>query len=280
MGARRIDLTERAHLTAASGRTPAIIRFAPRADLADVVRRCWLPIWDLPPGEVSVQKVLQYPVCLLVISADYALLVGPSTGLSTRELRGSGWALGTMLAPAAGALLLDGPVSAVTDTSLDLERVPGIDGSALVGRVRAALSADPTVDTAQRCAVQAIQQALAGLLPVDEEGLLVNAVVECVEHDSGVQRVSQVCEKFALGERTLQRLTARRIGLSPKWLVQRRRLHEAAEQLGEASRPELAVLATDLGYADQAHFGRHFRAVTGFTPAEFAAQRSGGHSPR
>jgi AraC-like DNA-binding protein len=87
-----------------------------------------------------------------------------------------------------------------------------------------------------------------------------------------VQRVSQVCEKFALTERTLQRLTARRIGLSPKWLIQRRRLHEAAERLREAERPDLARVALDLGYADQAHFGRDFRAVTGLTPGEFAAE--------
>ena len=49
-----------------------------------------------------MQRVLQYPVCLLVVAHDYALLVGPSTGLSTQELTGSGWALGTMLQPAAG----------------------------------------------------------------------------------------------------------------------------------------------------------------------------------
>ena len=87
-----------------------------------------------------------------------------------------------------------------------------------------------------------------------------------------MQRVGQVCEKFAITERTLQRLTARRIGLSPKWLIQRRRLHEAAERLRDTERPDLARVAADLGYADQAHFGRDWRAVTGLTPGEFAAE--------
>ena len=89
-----------------------------------------------------------------------------------------------------------------------------------------------------------------------------------------MRRVGQICEKFAITERTLQRLTARRIGLSPKWLIQRRRLHEAAERLRDTDRPDLARVAADLGYADQAHFGRDFRAVTGLTPGVFAAEPS------
>ncbi|RYJ03671.1 MAG: helix-turn-helix domain-containing protein, partial [Actinomycetales bacterium] len=142
----------------------------------------------------------------------------------------------------------------------------------LVTEIRSAVGEDPHDPQRQRAAVAVTEAWLAALLPVDEEGLLVNAIVEYVEGDTDVQRVSQVCEKFALTERTLQRLTARRIGLSPKWLVQRRRLHEAAERLREEPRPDLARVAADLGYADQAHFGRDFRAVTGLTPGEFAAE--------
>ncbi len=111
------------------------------------------------------------------------------------------------------------------------------------------------------------------MLPVDDEGLLVNAVVEYVEGDPDVHRVGQVCDKFAMTERTLQRLTARRIGLSPKWLIQRRRLHEAAERLADKDRPDLARVAAELGYADQAHFARDCRSVTGLTPGAFAAER-------
>src|ERR1700712_2011757 len=95
----------RAHLPDESGYTPPIHRYAPSPALADVVRRYWMPVWSFPAGQTSVQRVLQYPVCLIVVSATYALLVGPSPGLSTTELAGSGWALGTMLQPAAGLAL-------------------------------------------------------------------------------------------------------------------------------------------------------------------------------
>lgn len=276
---RAVDPIERAHLRDERGFSPPVHRFAPAPGLSDVVRRYWLPVWSLPEGEVSIQRVLQYPVCLLVVAVDYATVVGPTTGLSTRELTGSGWAAGVMLQPAAGALLLGGPVT-ITDTVLPLEAVTSFDGAALVAVVRAAMEPDPT-DHAHRCqAVEAFETALVGLQPVDEEGLLVNAVVEFVEGDSSVQRVGQICAKFAVSERTLQRLTARRIGLSPKWLIQRRRLHEAAEALGAPEPSQLARIAADLGYADQAHFARDFRTVTGVTPGDYAAEpRPGEPSP-
>jgi AraC-like DNA-binding protein len=272
-GNRRIDPTERAHLRDASGYTPPIHRYAPTPELAGLVRRYWMPIWSLPAGRRSEQRVLQYPVCLLVVSDEYALLVGPSTGLSTQVLEGSGWALGTMLQPAAGSLVWGAAVDRLTDRAVPLTEAPGLDGPALVQSIRAAVADHPESAEGQREAVVAVEAALARLLPVDEEGALVNAIVEYVEGDSGVQRVGQVCEKFAVGERSLQRLTARRIGLTPKWLIQRRRLHEAAERLTDVDRPDLARVAADLGYADQAHLGRDFRTVTGLTPGEYAAER-------
>jgi len=272
---RRIDPTERAHLRDAEGYSPPIHRFAPTPRLAGLVRRYWMPVWSLPEGTRSVQRVLQYPVCLLVVSDSYALLVGPSSGLSTQELAGSGWALGTMLQPAAGSLAWGGSVDFLTDRAVPLVDAPGLDGAGMVAAIREAVGGSPSDPARQERAVAAAEAALSPLLPVDEEGLLLNAVVEYVEGDSGVQRVGQVCEKFAITERTLQRMTQRRIGLSPKWLIQRRRLHEAAERLAGSRRPDLARVAADLGYADQAHFGRDFRTVTGLTPGEYAAEPRG-----
>ena len=288
---RPIDPAEPAHLRDARGFAPPVHRLAPSPDLADLVRRHWLPVWSLPPGEVTVQRVLQYPVCLLVIDPDHASLVGPTTGLSTHELTGRGWTVGVMLQPAAGLLLTGRSVSELTDAQVDLadlgpvDGLDGLGGRALAADVRRELGGrhsdraeDPEV---RHRAVLLVEAALRSALPVDDEGLLVNAVVEQVEGDPEVRRVGQLCEKFALSERSLQRLTARRIGLSPKWLIQRRRLHEAAERLRGGGSPQsapspqppgLARVAADLGYSDQAHFTRDFRAVTGLTPGEYAAE--------
>ena len=93
----------------------------------------------------------------------------------------------------------------------------------------------------------------------------------------GAYRVEDVTARFDLSERALQRLGRRRVGLGAKWIIQRRRLHEAVELLraGAAAPPDAATLAdvaATLGYSDQAHFTRDFRAVTGMTPGRFLAR--------
>lgn len=272
---RPVDPTERAHLRDAVGFSPPVHRFAPPATLADVVRRFWVPVWSLGPGEVTEQRVLQYPVCLVVIASDYARLVGPVSGLSVKSLRGSGWAVGVMLQPAAGSVLLGAPVSTIVDGVRDLTSIDRVD-DALVQEIHRTMAPDPADPLRQERAAALLSAALGaastGLLPVDEEGALVNDVVAYIESDVRVHRVGQVCEKFALTERSLQRLLARRVGMRAKWLIQRRRLHEAAERLRSGARPDLARVAADLGYADQAHFSHDWRAVTGTTPGGFAAE--------
>ena len=75
-------------------------------------------------------------------------------------------------------------------------------------------------------------------------------------------------------QRTLQRLFAEYVGVSPGWVLRRGRLHAAAERVIHlaASGPEesLAAVAAEFGYADQAHFSRDFRRVLGTAPGDWA----------
>ncbi|HOT56860.1 MAG TPA: AraC family transcriptional regulator [Ornithinibacter sp.] len=266
-----LDDVERAHLVDPTDTTYAIDRFAPSPDVVDLVRRHWVPMWHLPEGESSEQAVLQYPVCLVVVAHDYARFYGVQSGLSRTTLVGTGWAAGVMLQPGAGRLLLGQDVSTVTDRHVELSDVLG---SQVVTDVRAAMT-DPQDPGCRREAADSLEAVIRAHLPLDDEGRLVNDLVDHIEHDPSVRQVSQVCDRFGLSERALQRLTRRRLGLTPKWLIQRRRLHEASERL-RAGPGDLAAIAHDLGYADQAHFTRDFRRVTGITPGGFARRFAAG----
>ncbi|MGC4961022.1 helix-turn-helix domain-containing protein [Gordonia sp. DT218] len=269
--ATRIDDVERAHLVDPDDTSFAIGRWAPSPDLTDLIRRFWVPTWSVPAGRSAPQRVLQYPVCLMVVTDDYARFYGVNTGLSETVLTGRGWAIGTMFAPAAGALITGGPVADWTDRFADLTEVAGADGSTLTANIRSVMAADPNDSARQHEATDLVEAWIRPRLPADDDGLLINAVVEFVENDSTVTSVTQICDRFHLTERSLQRLTQRRLGLTPKWLIQRRRLQEAAERL-RGSGTTLAMIAAELGYADEAHLVRDFRTVTGMTPGRFGSR--------
>jgi AraC-like DNA-binding protein len=61
------------------------------------------------------------------------------------------------------------------------------------------------------------------------------------------------------------------VGVSPKWIIRRYRLHEAADRLANGGAADLAELAAALGYYDQAHLTRDFTALVGKSPAEYRA---------
>lgn len=267
----RLDRVERAHLRHPADRSHAIYRYDAPTDLRSLIQRFWIPVWSVPPGEEAPQQVLQYPVALAVVTPDYARFYGVVPGLSTTTLTGAGWGVGVLFQPAAGTLITRTTMSDWTDRFADLREVLGGTGASLIRAVRQAMAARPEREASHQSAMDAYADALRRYLPVDEQGILVNAIVHFVERSPDVTRITQVCEEFRLSERALQRLTRRRLGLNPKWLIQRRRLHEGAERLRHGG-GNLAGVAADLGYADQPHFTHDFHAVTGMTPGEFAAR--------
>lgn len=247
-----------------------LTRPAAGAEFEGLVRRFWIPVWQVPAGEVFTQRVLQYPVCLMVVTADYARFYGPSTGVSSTPLTGDGWAAGVMFEPAAGALLTGGEVARWADTHAELADLFGSAGESLAALIRAEMTPDPVAAQAQSAAVDGYHEVLRGYLPVDEQGVLVNEIVAYVEDHPEVTRVADICTHFAIGERSLQRLIRHRVGLTPKWLVRRRRIQDATWRLRTGA-TTIADVAADLGYVDEAHLSHDFRRVTGVTPGAFAA---------
>jgi transcriptional regulator GlxA family with amidase domain len=82
-------------------------------------------------------------------------------------------------------------------------------------------------------------------------------------------RVDQVASLGGLSVRSLQRLFAAYVGVSPKAVLARYRLQDAAAAIDAGEVDDLADLAASLGWFDQAHFSRDFRAVVGVTPSSY-----------
>jgi AraC-like DNA-binding protein len=98
----------------------------------------------------------------------------------------------------------------------------------------------------------------------------VSRIVHALLYDRSINRVDDVTARFGLSARSLQRLFQRYVGVSPKWVLQRYRLHEAAARLAEGTSGTWAEVAVELGYCDQSHFIRDFTRAVGMTPVAYA----------
>jgi AraC-like DNA-binding protein len=104
----------------------------------------------------------------------------------------------------------------------------------------------------------------------DADADLVAAVVDRAAADPAIARVEHLAAEFRVGMRRLQRLFADHVGVGPKWVIRRYRLHEAAARAAAGADLNLVELAADLGYSDQAHLTRDFAALIGDPPGRYA----------
>ncbi|WP_031057098.1 helix-turn-helix domain-containing protein, partial [Streptomyces sp. NRRL WC-3774] len=120
----------------------------------------------------------------------------------------------------------------------------------------------------------------AFLLPLapaapDPQADLATALVDRVHEDRTARRVDDLARTAGLSVRALQRLFSAYVGVSPKWVILRYRIHEALERAGTRGEVDWAALAVGLGYADQAHLVRDFTATVGVPPTAYAQAAAG-----
>jgi AraC-like DNA-binding protein len=93
-----------------------------------------------------------------------------------------------------------------------------------------------------------------------------------------VRRVTRLADLGDMSVRALQRLLAARVGVRPKWVILRYRIHEALERVAASEPVDWARPAAEQNYSDQAHLVRDFTATVGVPPTAYAC-RSGNTPP-
>ena len=242
-------------------------RYPPPAGLAPFVDFCWVIRWDLrgqPPHE---QAILPHPNVNLAFEATGAAVFGVDTKIFTRRLSGQGKALGIRFRPGGFRPFYSKPMFTLNDGVVPAHRLFGPAADQACALVMAESAGDEAM-------IEAAAGLLRGARPAhDPVAGQVAELTALITRDQGLCRVAQLAQVSGLPERRLQRMFADYVGVSPKWVMRRARLHEAAlraEAGGEAS-VNWAALAADLGYADQAHLTRDFTATIGVPPTHYAA---------
>jgi AraC-like DNA-binding protein len=241
-------------------------RVEPAPDLADLVAWHWMSWWDRRERPAHVVEILTDTSFHLVLDPGRSDVVGVVTGKFTRRLEGVGRIFGVRFKAGAFRPLTRLPAHAFTDARVPLERALDVDARAVERELLA-----PDADDARVPLVEAFLRARRP--PPDPSLALTQALVARIEADPELISVEVLARELDLSVRTLQRLCNDYLGVGPKWVMRRARLMEAAQELRDARAINLADLAARLGYFDQSHFARDFKAVVGCAPTTYNRER-------
>ncbi|MFI6938900.1 DUF6597 domain-containing transcriptional factor [Streptomyces sp. NPDC050418] len=246
-------------------------RHEPAAALRPYLEHYWLIDWDLPQPYAS--HVVPHPSVNVVFQRsggdEHGEVAGIGLGLFTQKLEGVGRVCGVQFRPGGfRPFAPQAPVAEWTGRRLPL------------GEVFEGLREDPEVlasvlgpdDDAGRVAALDTFLLARGPRP-DPQADLAMALVERIRGDRTILRAGALARDEGLALRTLQRLFAQYVGVGPKWVILRYRIHEALERAESDAQVRWAELAAELGYTDQAHLVRDFTATVGVPPTAYAQPR-------
>lgn len=278
------------------GRPYTLLRWAPPADLADRVERLWLVAWDLPEHHAAQARLIPHPcVNLVVDERGRAAVSGCGREVFAYPLHGRGAVVGVKIRAGAFRAFLGADVAGLTGRTLPASALwtspawaEGPHGTSATERAAVRLlpsvaedlagaDDDPRVPPAARELGGVLLDGLRELAPppLDPGGPedVAGRAVHALLTDPRVRRVSDVAA--GMSPRALQRLFRAHVGVTAQEVLRRGRMHLVAERIDATvtagAPPDWARLAADLGFADQPHFIREFRAVLGTTPSAYAA---------
>lgn len=248
----------------AEGERFQLVRFVPDPSVAAVVERYWSVRWALAPDDSYLSETMPYPSVNVVFEPGASHVNGICTRRWSRTLRGAGRVFAAKFWPGAFAAFFARPIAELTDRSLPIADVFGSAGNTLVDELLA------QEEDERRARV--FEAFLVPRLPTrDAERARVTEIVALALAERGPRRTVELADAASLSVRSLQRLFQRYLGVTPKWLLCRARIQEAAERVAKGAVIEWAQLARELGYFDQAHFASDFKAQIGKTPSAYAA---------
>lgn len=237
-------------------------RLWPSDALSAFVEHFWWVRWRVT--EPRSADVLSYPSVHVVFEGEGARIVGIVRRMFSRRIEGEGSVFSVKFWPGMFRPLHGAPAWHLTDKEVPLAGELGRDAVELAFE----LARQPT--DLERAKL--LELALLAALPApNPDAVLARDLVSRVRQEVTILSVSALASESGLTVRGLQRLFRDYVGVSPKWVVRRFRLQEAAERLRSGG-DTVASVAADLGYFDQAHFVRDFKAVVGRTPTDYVSQ--------
>lgn len=248
----------------------------PHAALEDFVNCFWSLEMDYEPG--GIQDVTPDGCVELIFNfgAPYVPLAEPPqpplpeafvVGFQNRTIRfrveGRVKLVAARLFAWAGLALLSERFGATAGAVRPLDA----DWEGLISRLRALVTTGRYDDAVRALQDLLIQRALVHTY----DRKVIEAAAKLLHQTKGQYRIDDLADTCLLSIRQLERGFHEVVGATPKGYARTVRFDHVQRRLMFEPDVDLARLASEAGYSDQAHFSKDFKAFAGRTPGEFAA---------
>jgi AraC-like DNA-binding protein len=237
-------------------------RRKPASDLMYWIAHYWMINWDLRGCEPQLAESVPHPNVHVIFEPAASVVCGVQTRMFRRMIQGQSQVFGIKFKPGGFRPFLTFPVSKLADRSVPVDRILGSEVKSLRDLVLSSATENEKVKAANaffQARMPALNKTIA----------LAGELVESILEDREIKTVDDLVARSGVGKRSLQRLFNEYVGVSPKWVIRRYRLHELIERANEGEEPDWPQLALELGYFDQAHLINDFRSITGYSPTEY-----------
>ncbi|CAN7211992.1 DUF6597 domain-containing transcriptional factor [Knoellia sp. LjRoot47] len=243
------------------------------------VENHWSLRWDLPEGRWFSSEVIPHPTCSLTVErgshprpeagGEEVVVTGVVTRRFDVEVRGWGRVAGLRFRPGGLAALTGQSARAWTDGTVAAR---GVVPEGVVAAL-AALDLDGD-DTAVEAGMRAVEGAFPGEPEAADPryGRVLDVVTSMLREPELVS-VADLEHRHHVSARTLQRDFLHYVGVGPKQVLGRYRMHDVVAALDDGYDGPLTALAERFGWYDQAHFTRDFTSLVGVPPSRYRSER-------
>jgi AraC-like DNA-binding protein len=249
-----MELARRPPHTALAGQVRSLTGWHERAD--GPVRRA-----ELPGGRIVM--VISFGPSMDVDGARFTSFVaGMHESPAVTEHAGESHGLEVYFTPLGARRFFGMPMGELAHRVVELEDLIGREAGELAER----LYETPGWPARLALLEQRVAAGVMGTAPLPPE---LDWAWRRLHETDGAVPIAALAEELGWSRRHLAVSFREQVGLPPKAVARLLRFERAAEVLRRPGRTDLAQLALDAGYYDQAHFNRDFREFSGTTPGEY-----------
>jgi AraC-like DNA-binding protein len=182
-----------------------------------------------------------------------------------KDIASTACTVGASLRPGACEALFGIPADEVSDSHLSLEDLWRNAARSLCDQLQEAS------DLERRLKV--FELFLANRLPLVSG--IHPAIAHALSRFSTTTEIGRIVEETGYSHRHFVKLFRQSVGLSPRVYTRLLRFQNVLKHGFDKTRGRWIDVALEAGYADQAHFNREFRELTGVSPTEYLLNRRG-----